>query len=249
MKFSEFVRKRIKEHRETYNGEITDFIHAYMKEMQQGRNPDIFDDQMLQSLITDFFFAGSETTTSTLRWALLAMAAYPEIQRKLQEELDLEIGNRDVSMSDKKNTHYAEAVLCEIQRHFTLIHIGVPHSNKTNEIRVNGYRIPKNSFIVANLNAIHHDKRNWKNPNNFEPENFLEDGKVANQEKLIPFGIGRRSCAGEALARMELYLFFTSLVKNFEIRLEKDGAVPDMVGRQVGINQPRPFKVRMISRQ
>jgi cytochrome P450 len=103
-------------------------------------------------------------------------------------------------------------------------------------------------MIFASLIDIHHDVKNWKNPENFDPENFLEDGRIANMEKLIPFGIGRRSCAGEALARMELYIFFTSLVKNFEICLENDDTVPDMNGINTAVYQPKPFKLRMTAR-
>jgi cytochrome P450 len=123
-RFSNFVQESIKEHRLAYNGEVTDFIYDYLKEMKQGANPEIFDDKMLESLIIDFFFAGSETTYTTLRWDLLAMAAYPEIQLKVQTELDAKIGNGDVIMKDKKNTVYTEAVLCEIQRHYTLVPTG-----------------------------------------------------------------------------------------------------------------------------
>jgi cytochrome P450 len=152
-------------------------------------------------------------------------------------------------MSDKKNTPYTEAVLSEIQRHFTLLPIGgLSHSNHSSEIHYRGYRIPKDSHIIANLDQIHHDGTVWKNPKTFDPENFLENGKIANLDKLVPFGIGRRSCAGEGLAKMELYIFFASLVKNFEIRLESDDTVPDMVGKQTDVYQPNPFKVRMTAR-
>ena len=87
-------------------------------------------EKQLESFIVDLFTAGTETTFSTLRWALLYMAAYPDVQRKVHEKLDSVIGpDRLPNMADKKNTPYTEAVLSEVQRMNTLVPFALGHTN------------------------------------------------------------------------------------------------------------------------
>ena len=82
----------------------------------------------LRAVVGELFVAGSETTNTTLRWSLLYMMAYPEIQSRVQKELDdVTGGNRFPRMSDKPNLPYTEAVLCEIQRISTIVPLAIPH--------------------------------------------------------------------------------------------------------------------------
>ena len=151
-------------------------------------------DKLLECLIFDFLVAGSETTFTTLRWALLYMAAYPDVQRKVHEELDSVIGpDRLPNMADKKNTPYTEAVLSEVQRVNTLIPFSVAHTNLTENFEVESYNIPPCTMVVGNLHAVHRDPEVWKNPVGFDPNNFLnDDGKLVNLDRLLPFGMGER---------------------------------------------------------
>ena len=154
-----------------------------------------FPDTQLSHLITDLFLAGSETTFSTLRWAILYMAAYPDVQEKVHQELVAVVGaNRLPSMGDKKNTPYTEAVLSEVQRVNTLLPFGLFHTNLSSDFQISGYTIPRGTAVVANLHAAHRDPAVWKRPDDFDPNHFLDDnGKVTNLDRLIPFSIGKTS--------------------------------------------------------
>jgi cytochrome P450 len=151
-----------------------------------------FPEMNLRSVITDLFIAGSETTFTTLRWVLLYIAYHTDIQEKVFREIDSVFGDRSPSMSDKRRTPFTEATLNEIQRLNTLVPFGVGHSNLQSDFEIEGYPIPRGTIIISNLHQIHMDKNIWKKPNEFDPNNFLDDqGQIINQDKLVQFSIGK----------------------------------------------------------
>ncbi|MCL4169781.1 UNVERIFIED_CONTAM: hypothetical protein GTU68_004949, partial [Idotea baltica] len=93
----------------------------------------------------------------------------------------------------------------------------LPHRNfKADTIQ--GYKIPANSRIIPCIYAAHHDPEVWEKPEEFYPQHFLNDnGEYRSREELIPFSIGRRSCLGESLARMELFVFFASIIRRYSV--------------------------------
>uniref|UniRef100_A0A3B4H4J6 Uncharacterized protein n=1 Tax=Pundamilia nyererei TaxID=303518 RepID=A0A3B4H4J6_9CICH len=98
--------------------------------------------------VLDLFVAGSETTSTTLRWAFLYMAKYPEIQEKVQAEIDREIGeSRQPSMEDRANLPYTDAVIHEVQRIGNIAPLGVPHVTNR-DVELGGYSVPKVSGCV-----------------------------------------------------------------------------------------------------
>jgi cytochrome P450 len=153
----------------------------------------IFSDFQLGCEIIDLFFAGTETTSTTLRWAIYYMAMYPEIQERVQKEIDSQIGtDRLPTMKDKLLLPYTEAVLMEVQRVATILPMGVWHCNNTEDVEMDGYVIPRGTRVGANIYYVHRDPKTWVDPDNFNPSNFIdENGKLRNQDKLIPFEIGK----------------------------------------------------------
>ena len=127
---------------------------------------------------------------STLRWCILLMARYPDIQAKVYAEINGEIGDRAPSMSDKSKMKFTEAVLCEIQRVASLAPTGVHRVTKT--IILKGYTIHENTIALTNLYAAHRDTRIWKDPEHFHVENFYDEksNSLKNTEQLIPFSLG-----------------------------------------------------------
>jgi 26-hydroxylase len=119
-----------------------------------------------------------------------------------------------------------------------------------------GFKIPAHSHIVPLINAIHMDKSLW-NPNNvpeldptsFNPSRFInEDGKVFKPEYFLPFGVGRRMCLGDSLAKMELFLFFSALLHTFTLRLPEGHEMPDTRGISGVTIAPNKFKVCLVPR-
>ncbi|KAG0699338.1 Cytochrome P450 2L1 [Chionoecetes opilio] len=169
----------------------------------------------LAFLLIDLFFAGSETTTSTLTWLLYYLATHPRVQDKLQAEIDLVLPEgQQATLDDKPRLPYTEAVFHETLRKSALLPIGLQHVAEK-DTTVGGHFIPKGAVLNGAIFTIHHDTRYWDNPDEFLPERWLNDeGKfVTKKEGFLAFGIGKRQCLGESLARMELLVFTTTLLQ------------------------------------
>ncbi|CAK8694869.1 unnamed protein product [Clavelina lepadiformis] len=212
-----FLQSIIDEHEQTYDKEnMRDFIDAYLKEIKNGEDKDFTNNQLLQ-YIRELFLAGTETTSSTLNWALLCLLHYPETQKKLRKEILCVIGSEGTaSMSHQSSMPYTCAFIHELMRYRTLAPLSVFH--KTNEdTELNGYFIPKNTLVAPNIWAVHNDPEYWEEPEKFKPERFInEKGEFVPSSHVIPFSVGPRHCLGEKLARMEVFLFLVSMVQKFE---------------------------------
>ncbi|XP_062920351.1 cytochrome P450 2J4-like isoform X3 [Mobula hypostoma] len=213
----DLFQKNIKQHRERWNPtEQRDFIDCFLLQMQKAAPNSSFDDQNLLYTSLDLFFAGSETTATTLLWALLYMAGYPDIQEKVHDEIVSVIGQQDPVMDDRINLPYTNAVVHEIQRKGILVPFTL-HRKTTRDTTVGKYFIPKGTQVIANLYSVLMDKSEWETPEEFNPEHFLnKDGKFVRKEAFVAFSGGKRNCMGEPLARMQLFLFFTSLMQKFK---------------------------------
>ncbi|XP_036610279.1 cytochrome P450 2J2-like [Trichosurus vulpecula] len=218
-KLESFVKHVIKQHKEDLNPDETrDFIDAYLKEMSKENIHSSFHEENLVFCTLDLFLAGTETTSTTLRWALLYMALYPEIQGKIQAEIDRVVGqSRQPTMADKENMPYTNAAIHEVQRMGNIIPFNVPRV-ATVDTTVAGYHVPKGSILFTNLTALNRDPNEWATPETFNPEHFLENGQFKKREAFLPFSIGKRVCLGEQLARTELFLFLTCLLQKFKFQ-------------------------------
>ncbi|XP_072015045.1 cytochrome P450 2J4-like [Amphiura filiformis] len=212
----QFINKVINEHRIHHDSEHPrDFIDVYLTEIEKNKESlqSHLNERTLIITTMQLFGAGSETTATTLRWVILYMMAYPDIQRQVQQEIDSEVGrDRLPKLSDIPNLPFTGAVLLEIQRIVTAVPSGVVHT-AAEATMLNGYTIPKGTFLFSNLWSVHHDPNLWKDPFQFNPARFLDpSGNVVHRPELIPFSTGRRICLGENLAKMEIFLFFTHMI-------------------------------------
>uniref|UniRef100_A0A452FPH1 Cytochrome P450 family 2 subfamily J member 30 n=1 Tax=Capra hircus TaxID=9925 RepID=A0A452FPH1_CAPHI len=166
----------------------------------------------------DLFLAGTETTSTALRWGLLYMALNPEIQEKVQAEIDRVLGqSQQPSTAARESMPYTNAVVHEVLRMGNVIPLNVPRE-VTVDTTLAGYHLPKGTVVMTNLTALHNDPTEWATPDTFNPEHFLENGQFKKRESFLPFSIGKRMCLGEQLARTELFIFFTSLLQKFTFR-------------------------------
>ena len=154
-----------------------------------------------------------------MSWLCIYLINRYEIQRKVHDELDKFIGSdRVVTVDDKNNLNYVNAVIAETQRYCNLIPFNLLHKT-TREVEIHGYKIPKGTTITHQISTVLMDERYFKNPNVFDPERFIdEDGKFFSPPELMPFGIGKRACLGEGLARMELFLFAANIFNQLKLR-------------------------------
>ncbi|CAK6432911.1 unnamed protein product [Pipistrellus nathusii] len=243
-----FLRRIIKEHRESLDTENPrDFIDMYLlhvDEEKKNNSNSSFNEDYLLYIISDLFIAGTDTTTNSLLWCLLYMSLYPDIQVKVHEEIERVIGaDRVPSFTNKAQMPFTEATIMEVQRLTMVVPLSIPHMTSAKTV-LQGYTIPKGTVILPNLWAVHRDPAIWEKPNDFNPTRFLdEQGQLIKRETFIPFGIGKRVCMGEQLAKMELFLTFVTLMQSFTFALPKDSEKPNLTGKYGLTLAPNPFKI------
>uniref|UniRef100_A0A8C9XL44 Uncharacterized protein n=1 Tax=Sander lucioperca TaxID=283035 RepID=A0A8C9XL44_SANLU len=206
--------------KETLNPQMCrGFVDAFLVRKQKLEKSGItnshFHDENLMITVQNLFSAGTETSATTLRWGLLLMAKYANIQDQVQEEVSREIGSRQVQVEDRKNLHFTNAVIHETQRLANIAPMSLPHRT-TQDVTFQGYVIKKGTAVAPLLISVLYDESEWERPHSFYPAHFLDkDGKFVKREAFMPFSAGHRACPGESLARMELFIFFTTLLQHF----------------------------------
>ncbi|XP_046454333.1 methyl farnesoate epoxidase-like isoform X1 [Daphnia pulex] len=248
-----FIEETIDEHISTRsNGDAArDYIDVYLDEMERQLKTNestTFSKKQLISIIQDLFGAGFHTSSSSIGFAVLYMIHYPTIQQQMRDELDDICGDSLPSLAHRSRLPYTEAVLMEVMRIATIAPAGVPHC-AMKETQLQGFTIPKGSILAINLDSASNDATAWKDPENFRPERHLdENGKVIKNENLIPFGLGRRVCLGEPLARNTIFLFVACLVKTFAFKSVPNEPLPTLEPNAAILLSPKPFFATAIPR-
>ncbi|KGL82603.1 Cytochrome P450 2J6, partial [Tinamus guttatus] len=247
-----FIRKEIESHRERgIIDEPQDFIDFYLDQMVKNENVpnSTFDEDNMVQSVFDLFLAGSETTATSLRWALLFMVVYPDIQEKVQKELDAVLDpSHLICYEDWKNLPYTNAVIHEIMRYGSIVLITIPRQAVKNTTML-GYQIPKGTVIVPNLDSALFDPKYWETPHEFNPSHFLDkNGNFVAREAFLAFSAGHRVCLGEVLARMELFIIFCNLLQTFKLTLPegvKEVNTQFVFGATM---KPHPYKICAVLR-
>ncbi|KAL6483909.1 hypothetical protein MHYP_G00087820 [Metynnis hypsauchen] len=245
-----FIREAVEEHRKTLDPEnLRDFIDAYLVEItkQESKEDSTFHVGNMIMSTADLFFAGTETTSTTLRWGLVYMMEHPDMQECCHKEIIQVLGfDRSPCMDDRTQLPYTYATVHEIQR---CANIGVVHET-TQAAELQGYHLPAGTEILSNFMAIMTDQEHWKHPNTFNPENFLDEkGQFCKNDYFLPFSLGPRVCLGESLAKTELFIFFTSLIQRLKFSWPPGAPPPNMDGVVGMVRSPFPFSTVCHSRE
>ncbi|KAJ8362789.1 hypothetical protein SKAU_G00116200 [Synaphobranchus kaupii] len=197
--------------------DLRGFVDSFLVQQQEESDQpgSYFHNNNLAFTVNHLFAAGTDTTGTTLRWALLLMAKYPHIQDQVQEELSRVIGEREPRVEDRRNLPYTDAVIHEIQRLANILPMSIPRTTSC-DITFQGYFIKKGTMVIPLLTSVLQDEEEWETPHSFNPGHFLDEkGRFIRRDAFMPFSAGRRACLGESLARMELFLFFTFILQRF----------------------------------
>uniref|UniRef100_A0A3B4AA09 Cytochrome P450, family 2, subfamily N, polypeptide 13 n=1 Tax=Periophthalmus magnuspinnatus TaxID=409849 RepID=A0A3B4AA09_9GOBI len=212
VKIHEFISEEVENHKKDLDpSNPRDYIDSFIIEMKNTN---------LAYCAMDLFLAGTETTATTLQWSLIYLIKHPEVQEKVQEEIDRVIEqNRLPTMADRANLPYTDAVVHEIQRIGNIVPLnGMRMASK--DTTLGGYFIPKvqnNSTVGVHVLKVYKDS-------------------------LLPFSAGKRVCLGEGLAKMELFLFIVGLLQKFLFYV-LDGEELRTDGVTGATRVPHPFKV------
>ncbi|GMP84699.1 hypothetical protein CsSME_00038129 [Camellia sinensis var. sinensis] len=266
------IRRRTNFHVERAFEIVAGFIRERMESMEHGRNeekrrdfldvlldyrgdgvesPLGFSSRIINVIVFEMFTAGTDTTTSTLEWAMAELIHNPKTLQKLQSELrSIVVGpNRKLEEKDMENLPYLKAVIKETLRLHPPLPFLVPHM-AMDSCNMLGYYIPKETQILVNVWGIGRDTKTWKDPLVFRPERFLEPNMVdykGHHFEYIPFGSGRRMCPAVPLVSRVLPLALGSLLYSFDWVLA-DGLEPmDMdMSERMGITLRKAVPLKAI---
>ncbi|KAF7243073.1 Cytochrome P450 2W1 [Varanus komodoensis] len=183
---------------------LNSYIDALLFKQQEEKRSstqNIFHDDNILASVLDLVMAGTETTATTLQWAILLMMKYPDIQRKVQEEIQGVLGSERLpTAEDRRRMPFANAVAHEVQR-FASIVLQFPRRTAV-DTHFRGYFIPKGTTVIPSLTSVMFDKTQWETPHQFNPGHFLDSaGNFVKRDAFLPFSTG---CSVPGAARLAL---------------------------------------------
>ncbi|CAG2113637.1 unnamed protein product [Medioppia subpectinata] len=209
-------------------------------------------DDNLALTIFDLFFAGTDTSQQTFQWLLLFLCYYPEIQKKLRQEIESQIGDRMPTHEDRNRCHYVMAFIAEAMRFRNVVPMSPLHKTVV-QTKIGDYTVPKDTAVTLYHHNILNNPKYWENPNQLIPERFLDsDGQymTSHNKAFIPFGVGRRVCLGEKLAIADLFLVLVSFLQStqqYDIVLAKHLGIDPDPNIADTIN-PKPYQIKLVQK-
>jgi cytochrome P450 len=239
----------------------TRFEHSYVDTLldiklpEEGDRP-LTDDEMV-NLCSEFMDAGTDTTSTGLQWIMAELVKNPSIQDTLYKEISATTGDdqEEVSEEDVNKMPYLKAVVLEGLRKHPPAHFVLPHT-AAEDTEVGGYLIPKGATINFMVAEMSRDEREWEKPTEFMPERFLPGGAGEGIDvtgnrgiKMMPFGVGRRICAGVGIAMLHLEYFVANMVREFEWQEVPGNEVDFAEKPEFTVVMKKPLRPRLVPRR
>uniref|UniRef100_A0A8D2AUY2 Steroid 17-alpha-hydroxylase/17,20 lyase n=1 Tax=Sciurus vulgaris TaxID=55149 RepID=A0A8D2AUY2_SCIVU len=247
--------------KEKFNSDcITNMLDILMQAKMNAENnnsgPDLdsnmLSDNHIVATLGDIFGAGVETTVSVLQWIVAFLLHNPQVKKKIQEEIDQNVGfSRTPTFSDRSHLLMLEATIREVLRIRPVAPMLIPHKANTDS-SIGEYAIDKDTQVIINLWALHHNEEEWNQPDQFMPERFLDptgSQLISPSLSYLPFGAGPRACVGELLARQELFLLMAWMLQRFDLEVPDNGQLPSLEGDPKVVFLIHPFEVKIKVRQ
>ena len=237
------VYRFIQEHRaaDTDSGDLLSMLMLAEDEDGQHMN-----DKQLHDEVMTIFIAGHETTALTLTWAFTLLAQFPEVEQKLQAELDTVLNGRLPTMADLPNLPYTEMVIKETLRLYPIAWLILRQA--TTDLQVGPYHVPKGHQIWISPYTMHRHPRYFNAPELFQPERFANDADQYFESRLpkfayMPFGGGPRICIGNMFALMEARLLLATIAQSYRLVFHPDSNIQMRVGNTLGFEHGASMRV------
>ncbi|XP_061914724.1 cytochrome P450 1B1 [Entelurus aequoreus] len=246
--FTDFITDKVREHRKSIQSSTTrDMTDALIVALDKLHHKSDFlpDKDFVTPTVADIFGASQDTLSTSLQWIILILVKYPEIQLRLQEEVDKVVDrSRLPSTEDQSRLPYVMAFIYEVMRFTSFVPLTIPHST-TAHTSINGYSIPKNTVVFVNQWSSNHDPMIWSNPEQFDPQRFLHPNGDLNKDMcnfVLIFSMGKRRCIGEELSKFQLFLFIALLAH--QCHISTDPTRPPDLSYTYGLTlKPKPFLI------
>ncbi|XP_055521557.1 steroid 21-hydroxylase-like [Leucoraja erinacea] len=234
-------------------GEVRDITDMLMRNLwdedEGGVDVGEVTEEHLHMVIVDLFVGGTETTSSTLGWAIAYLVHWPEVQDRIYTELSSATGGeRYPTYTDRDKMPLLTATIAEILRLRPVVPLSLMH-RATCHTSVAGYFVRSGTHVITNLYGANQDETKWTDPTRFKPERFLGTAAAERtMQNVVSFGMGARSCLGEPIARVELFLFLAYLLRDFKFLPDTAGEMPDLLSMEGVLMKVKPYRVRVVAR-
>lgn len=222
---SNYIDVNVEEHKRSRKKGVTRDIADHLLNVLDGI-PDVdkktfmlYEKDVVFGTIFQMSTAGTAVPTFATRWALLYMALNPDVQTKVQEELDRVVGRERLpALADRSKLVYTQACMHEVLRYSCLSPMAPVYYSCSDDTTIGRNFIPANSPVLINYYSLTRDETLWENPERFYPERFIDGDGALDKVKVgqfYPFGVGVRRCIGEHVGRMQIFLLFSRLLHQF----------------------------------
>ncbi|KAI9488242.1 cytochrome P450 [Zychaea mexicana] len=205
-------------------------VECFAKAMLETKGIDDYDNVIVT--MADAIIAGTDTTAVSLEWSMNILCRYPEVQKRMRDEIDqfIHTHGRLPTFEDRDSVPYSVSVQKECMRYRPITFFGLPHE-ASQDIVANGYLIPKGASIVCDMYSLHRNEEFYPDAEKFKPERYLGDRKPmytsanmpANVRDHFNFGWGRRVCPGAYLAELQIFNVWVRLYAKCIIEPPVDG--------------------------
>ncbi|MGD9648805.1 MAG: cytochrome P450 [Pirellulales bacterium] len=173
----------------------------------------------------NLLMGGKETVGSTLTFATYLLAMHPEVQDRAADEVQREIGDRPLELTDLPRLPEVTRVIQETMRLYPPVYALTRQVAKP--VTIAGYRLRRGSMVMVPLNVVHSDARWWDEPHAFRPERFSDENETHRPPYVyLPFGAGPRSCVGKQMGQAQCVLVLADLLRRFQWRLAPGQGTP-----------------------
>ncbi|XP_020171196.1 cytochrome P450 89A2-like [Aegilops tauschii subsp. strangulata] len=242
----------------------TTFEHSYVDTLLDLKLPEEerpLSDQEMINLCSEFLNAGTDTTSTAMQWIMAELVKNPAIQDKLYGEIIKvaaitgDNSQEEVPEEDLHKIPYLKAVVLEGLRKHPPGHFVLPHKAAEDIELCGAYLIPKGATVNFMVAEMGRDAEEWENPMEFAPERFVAGGDregvdvTGNREiRMMPFGAGRRICAGLGVAMLHLEYFVANMVREFEWKEVAGDEVDFAEKREFTCVMQKPLRPRLVPR-
>jgi cytochrome P450 len=193
-------------------------------------------DRQLRDEATTLVIAGSETTGNTIAWACYLLTQHPEIQERVQQEVDLMLAGEDAGYGALSGLPLTRAVITEALRLYNPVWI-LPRTASV-DVELGGYPIPAGSMIFFSPYALNRDPQVHRDPDLFDPDRWTtEYTRSEMRASFFPFGQGIRNCIGEGFAWAETVLVLSAIAARWHLRLAPGASVHPVISSTLVANE------------